>query len=133
MEYYHNDAGLTKGEFEDYNNFLVSTAVSGNNNSISAAMNTNKNYFSDTNLMQDYLYLKMSWPEPFKWVYLTPSLQVIYNIEDKSALIGLPISYKPITNVEFIFWPTFLLGNKKTEFGSKQYKNKLDLWIRFYF
>ena len=133
MEYYHNDAGLKLKEFDDYNTFLTNAAVSGNSNSMSNAMNMNKNNFSGTNLMQDYLYLKMSLPEPFNWVYFTPSVYTIFNINDGSSIIGIPLSYKPITNIEFILWPTFLVGNKNTEFGSKQYENKLDLWMRFYF
>ena len=133
FEYYHNDAGLTKKEFEDYNDFLVNGAVSGNNASISAVMNTNKNYFNSTNLMQDYLYLKISLPEPFNLVYFTPSVYTIYNIIDGSFIIGVPLSYKPITNFEFIFWPVLLAGDKNTEFGSKQYESKLDIWMRYYF
>lgn len=132
-EYYHNDAGLNRKEFEDYNNFLLNAAISGNNSSIANAMNINRNYFSNTNPMQDYLYLKISWPEPFNWVYFTPSIYTIFNINDGSFILGVPLSYKPITNFEFILWPTFLAGNTNTEFGSKQYESKLDLWLKFYF
>ncbi|OGS20990.1 MAG: hypothetical protein A3J83_06025 [Elusimicrobia bacterium RIFOXYA2_FULL_40_6] len=84
-------------------------------------------------LMQDYLYLKMSWPEPFNWVYFTPSIYTVINTSDRSSIIGIPLSYKPITNFEFILWPSFLIGRQDTEFGSKQYENKLNFWTRFYF
>ncbi|HAX62084.1 MAG TPA: hypothetical protein DCX95_05990 [Elusimicrobia bacterium] len=133
FEYYHNDAGLSVKEFENYNNFLVNAASSGNTNTISGAINTAKNNFSGTNLMRDYLYLKMSWPEPFNWVYFTPAVYTIFNVNDRSSTTGIPLSYKPITNFEFIFWPVFLTGNSNSEFGSKQYKNKLDMWMQFYF
>src|SRR3989339_617264 len=133
LEYYHNDGGLTGNEFAGYNEYMANAVVSGNSNSISSAMNVSKSYFSGANIMQDYLYLKMSCPEPFNWIYFTPSFFIILNINDESSMAGIPLSYKPITNFEFILWPAFLAGGKNTEFGSKPYENKLDLWIRFYF
>ena len=133
IEYYHNGTGLNKKEFENYNNYLINAAVSENSNSISNAMNTSKNYFSGTNLMRDYLYLKVSWPEPFNRVYFTPSMYTIFNINDESSIVGIPLSYKPVTNFEFILWPVLLTGNKNAEFGSKQHESKLDIWMRYYF
>jgi hypothetical protein len=133
LEYYRNEAGLDQNEFEDYNNFLEHAVTSGNIRFVSDAMNTNKNHFSGTNIMRDYLYLKLTWPEPFNLVYFTPSLYSIFNMNDESYMIGIPLSYKPITNFEFILWPVFLTGSTNTEFGSKKYSSKLDLWVRFYF
>ena len=133
LEYYHNDAGLDKKEFDSYNDFLLSAIASGDSSSISNAMNVSKNYFSGTELMRDYLYLKVSWPEPFNWVYFTPSIYTICNINDGSSIVGIPLSYKPITNYEFIFWPTIFMGKDNTEYGSKQYESKLELWMRVNF
>jgi hypothetical protein len=133
LEYYHNDAGLTAKEYEDYNNFLLVSVASGNTDTISSAINTVKNNFSGTNLMQDYLYLKISWPEPFNWVYFTPSVYTIVNTADRSSVVGVPLSYKPVTNLEIILWPAFFVGGTDTEFGGKQYENKSDMWVRFYF
>ena len=133
LEYYHNDAGLTTKEFEDYNNFLVNAVASGNAVAAFNAANIVRSNFSGTNLMRDYLYLKISWPEPFNMVYFTPSLYTIINTNDGSSITGVPLSYKPVTNLEFIFWPVFLMGNINSELGSKQYENKMELWMRFYF
>ena len=133
MEYYHNDAGLTGKEFENYNNFLENAVASGNTDTLSNAINIARSNFSGTNLMRDYLYLKISWPEPFNWIYFTPSIYTVINTNDGSSIIGIPMSYKPVTNLEFIFWPTFLVGNATTEFGNKQYENKVETWLRFYF
>ncbi|TSA45196.1 hypothetical protein D4R52_02955, partial [bacterium] len=79
FEYYHNDAGLNNNEFASYNTFLLNASASGDTGSIANAINVSKNYFSSVNLMRDYLYLKVSWPEPFNWVYFTPSIYTIYN------------------------------------------------------
>jgi hypothetical protein len=112
---------------------LLSAIASGDSSSISNAMNVSKNYFSGTELMRDYLYLKVSWPEPFNWVYFTPSIYTICNINDGSSIVGVPLSYKPITNYEIIFWPTIFMGKDNTEYGSKQYESKLELWMRVNF
>ena len=133
LEYYHNDAGLLLKEYEEYNKFLLNAISSENNISLSEALNMNKNYFTSPNLMQNYLYLKISLPEPFNWVDFTPALYTIYNLNDNSFIIGMPLSYKPVTNFEFILWPTIIIGYDSTEYGSKQYKEKLDMWMRFYF
>ncbi|HAR63698.1 MAG TPA: hypothetical protein DCS13_09565 [Candidatus Margulisbacteria bacterium] len=132
-EYYHNDNGLTRDEYHLYKNF-ISGVLSGNNgNDIQRARSYNQNFFNSTVLMQDYIYFKVSQPEPFGWLYFTPSLSAIYNVADGSALISLPLSFVPITNFEFIFWPTIMTGAPETEFGNKQLQNKLEFWMRFYY
>ncbi|OGS36087.1 MAG: hypothetical protein A2293_09300 [Elusimicrobia bacterium RIFOXYB2_FULL_49_7] len=133
LEYYHNDAGVSVNEFKDYNRFLANAASSGNDSIVSNAISINRNNFNGANIMQDYLYLKMSWPEPFNLIYFTPAVYTIFNINDGGSIIGIPLSYKPVTNFEFLFRPVFLTGNSNSEFGSKQYKNKLEMWMRFYF
>jgi len=83
--------------------------------------------------MQDYLYWKISQPEPFNWLYFTPSLFTIYNLTDGSYLLSSPLSFKTFTNFELILWPTVMVGPDGTEFGGKQIQKKLELWLRYYF
>lgn len=83
--------------------------------------------------MQNYLYVKITKPEPFDWLYFTPSLYSIYNLHDNSFLLATTLSYKPVTNFEFIFWPTFLLGENNTEFGGKLVQQRVEFWMRVYF
>ncbi|MDQ7797480.1 MAG: hypothetical protein RDU76_00875 [Candidatus Edwardsbacteria bacterium] len=132
-EYCQNEAGLSKAEFEQYQDFLDKAVSSGNNIAVSSALNTGKTYFGDPNLMREYLYLKVSWQEPFNMLYFTPAVQLLYNLDDQSYSAGLPVSYKPITNLEFVFWPVVFAGGSNTEYGSKQYEGKMDLWATFYF
>jgi len=56
-----------------------------------------------------------------------------YGIAHIGAIIGAPLSYSPVSNFSVIFWPTLIVGEEKSEFGSKQLQSKLDLWMRFYF
>jgi len=133
LEYYHNDAGLTVTEYGDYSTFLSDAVDSNISSTISDALNLSKTYFSGSALMQDYLYLKISWPEPFNLVDFAASAFIIYNINDSSLSIGIPLEYQPITNLEILFQPIFLIGNNGAEFGSKQYLGKMEIQASYYF
>jgi len=129
-EYYHNDAGLTADEYKNYLDFLQ--------NSIDAqepdqALKYSKTYFKGSSLMQNYLYLKVIQPEPLGLLYFTPSLFTIYNLGDDSLLLAVLLSYKPFTNFEFTFWPTLLIGDENTEFGSRQFQRKYELRMKIHF
>jgi len=132
-EYYHNGIGLDKAEYTEYIDFLQHSIDSANQSAIKQALGYSQGYFKGVTLMQDYLYLKINQPEPFNWLYFTPSVFVIYNLKDRSLLLATPLSYKPFTNSEFIFWPTFLIGSDGTEFGNKQFQQRLELRMQTYF
>lgn len=132
-EYYHNGLGLNKNELENYLDFLARAANSGNTTIAQQTLGVSQTYFRSSTLMQDYLYVKLVMPEPFDWLYFTPSLYTIYNLNDNSFLLSTSISYKPVTNFEFILWPTFLFGGENSEFGGKMVQQRMELWIRVLF
>lgn len=132
-EYYHNGSGLNESEFSGYLDFLAAGAASDNSAIVRQTLEQSQNNFRSSTLMRDYLYLKFSMPEPFDWLYFTPSLYTLYNLSDRSFLLSTPISYKPVTNVEFIFWPAFLFGDPDSEFGHKQLQQRLEVWMRAFF
>jgi hypothetical protein len=129
LEYYHNQSGMNENEFSDYYDYAAS-ADSTTNTIITGI---NKNYFSVSNLMRDYIYLKLSYPEPFGWLYFTPSVYSIYNINDESFTIGMPISYKSITNSELLLTPILFSGRKISEYGSKAFESKIEIKLSLYF
>jgi len=129
-EYYHNGAGLNEAEYGDYIDFIQSGVDSSNTEK---ALNYSRIYFKGTNLMRDYLYLKVTQPEPFNWLYFTPSIFSIYNLNDNSLLLAVSLSYKPFTNFEVMVWPTFLIGNENTEFGSRQFDQRYELRMKVYY
>lgn len=133
VEYYHNSLGMNRGEFENYADYLANAANSGNGTSGQQALGLSQQYFRSSTLMEDYLYVKLTMPEPFDWLYFTPSLHSIYNLNDNSFLLSASLSYKPVTNFEFIFWPTFLFGGEGSEFGQKMVQKRMELWVRVFF
>ena len=133
FEYYHYDAGLTKDEFRAYQSFLAQAVMTSTSTAVAQAMTMNKAYFSVLNSMKDYLYLKISKPEPFDLVDVSLSAYSIYNIGDGSSSVGFLLSYKPVTNLEVVFEPIVLVGQEDSEFGSKQYQYKMILQAKFAF
>jgi len=132
-EYYHNGSGLSKDEYTNYNEFINNGANSLTETIKQQTLGLSQTYFKGQTLMRDYLYIKLSHPEPFDWLYFTPSLYTIYNLADNSFLLSFQMSYKPVTNIDFIFWATTFVGDETTEYGSKQVKQRLELWMRVFF
>lgn len=132
-EYYYNGAGLSKDEHSRYINFIDNGAKNSDIVLKQQTLGISQTYFKGTTQMQDYLYLKVSHPEPFDWLYFTPSLYTIYNLADNSFLLSFQMSYKPVTNIDFIFWATTFTGDETSEYGSKQVQQRMELWMRVFF
>ncbi len=133
VEYYHNDIGLSASEFDSYHRFLTSGTQDNDPIRLQQVAKVNQTYFRASNLMKDYLYLKLTKPEPFDLLYFTPSLFTIYNLADRSVLLSMTVSYKPVTNAEFILWSTLITGGGNTEYGSKSFQQKVEVWMRVFF
>ena len=85
------------------------------------------------NIMQSYLYLKLSQKEPFDIVYLTTSLIVINNLQDGSYSLTPEIIYSGVTNLELRLRLGINSGGQWTEYGEKAAQNRLELRARYYF
>jgi hypothetical protein len=132
-EYYHNGAGLSPDEYYQYSQFLNNVTDKINPIVAQQTLGVSQTYFKGQTLMRDYLYIKLSHPEPFDWLYLTPSIYTIYNLADNSFILSFQMSYKPITNAEFIFWVSMFAGDEYTEYGGKQVEQRMELWMRVFF
>jgi len=133
VEYYHNNSGLSKNEFASYVDYLQNSLESDIPEIINPAKLNMSTTFRSKTLMQDYLYVKLIQPEPFSWLYSSISMFTIFNLADKSFLLSPQLSYKPYTNFEVLLWPVFFFGGNDSEYGSKQFKRKVEIWMRFYF
>ena len=132
-EYYHNNSGLTHSEYIDYLDLLRNNLNSLDPELISYSKSVLTTSLRAKNFMQDYIYFKASLPEPFEWLYSFVSIFTIYNINDNSFILSPQIGYRPFTNSEILFWPSLFIGNSNSEYGSKQFQNKVEMWFRFYF
>ncbi len=132
-EYFHNNSGLSHDEFSDYLSYLQNVVETDDPELIDQTKRNMSGAFRSKIFMRDYLYLKLMQPEPFDILYTSVSVFSIYNLSDNSFVLSPQISYKPFTNFEFLFWPFFFIGENNTEYGSKPFKKKLEIWMRFYF
>jgi len=132
VEYLHNDAGLDE---EQMNNFFdaVDAAISGNSGLLTIIKNYQSENLSSQFLMKDYIYAKLSQPEPFDFLYFTPSVFVLYNLNDNSKMIGGEFNYSRFENLNLKIKYNFLLGDLNSEFGGKINSKKLSLLADYTF
>ncbi|MCK4578050.1 MAG: hypothetical protein KAU50_04625 [Candidatus Marinimicrobia bacterium] len=133
LEYYHSDFGYSSSDIGKFSDNLENAILSQDPVILQTARALAQSFFFTKNIGQDYLYAKFSQPEPFDILYLTPSLQGIINLNDRSLLLSPIISYKPYVNSEFILWSTVFLGDSDSEYGIKSADWSLELWLRIYF
>jgi len=128
FEYYHNGQGYTEVEAADMYHSLESMSDSD-----LAGVARSLTGYQVPNFMTNYLYLKASQKEPFGWLYLTPSLYSITNIDDGSYNLIPEVVYTGIENLELRARVSLLYGGAGTEYGEKSSDWKLELRARYYF
>ena len=112
-----------------YNSFLLT----GNDSLLELAVNPLSEYYRKFTPMRDYMYLRISQKEPFNILYFIPSLQSIFNLNDKSFSMALELLYNPVTNLELRVKGTTIFGKRRSEFGEKQNNFRLEFRGRYYF
>ncbi|MCK4858420.1 MAG: hypothetical protein KAT58_10655 [candidate division Zixibacteria bacterium] len=132
-EYYHDNRGLSESEFRDLLGFLRDRVASGDSEIVTQTRIDFTSRFQTRTFMRDYLYVKVSQPEPFSWLYSSIGAFTIYNLDDNSFTLSAQLGYKPFTNFEFLLWPTVLSGDDNSEYGSRQLEGKVEMWLRWFF
>ncbi len=131
-EYLHNDAGF---ETEQMIYFFktIDVALSSDQSLLPEVKEYQLENFNNQFLMQDYFYLKLIQPEPFNILYFTPSIYLLYNINDESKMIGGEFNYSRFNNLDLKIKYTFLSGNANSEFGEKTTFNKISFLMDYTF
>ncbi|MEA3429028.1 MAG: hypothetical protein U9Q84_07465 [Thermodesulfobacteriota bacterium] len=136
-EIYRNGTGFSEEEISGYYNYIQkgynTYETTGAESSLKKSLRYTKAYYSDKNFMKQYLYLKITQKEPFNILYFTPSLNIIFNAEDKSYSLTPELLYEPISNLELKFKFTLFHGNYHSEFGEKPYDYKAVCFAKYYF
>ena len=92
-EYYRNDGGYSPAEMQDFFT-AVDFATSTNN---AALLNTLAAVSAKSFLVRspgrEYLYLRLSNKEPFDWLYFTPAITLISNLQDDSYSLSPELLY----------------------------------------
>ena len=128
-EYYHRRAGMSQDEVEAYLDY-VRDGVAADAAATRVALSS---HFDSKTLSTDYLYLKGTRPEPLGWLYTSLSAWVIANARDGSAALFGQLAYSGVTDLELLIRPALFVGGSGTEYGSKLFDQRLEVWGRFYF
>lgn len=136
-EYYHNGRGFSGGAMTGYFSFIDAAydpyLTSGGGSLLQRAVYLGNYGYGAVNPMRNYLYLRISRPEPFNILYFTPALTTIVNTDDKSFSLAPEILWTRITNFELRLKAAFLAGPAGTEFGEKAGNARYELRARYYF
>ena len=128
FEYYNNGQGYTEKEVEDLFHFI---GVADDSQLIAARPDLSG--YQLPNFMRNYLYLKASQKEPFGWLYVTPALFTILNLDDGSFNLIPEVSYTGVENLELRSRLSFLSGGNDTEYGDKVNDWKIEFRARYFF
>ncbi|MBU2645664.1 hypothetical protein KKI24_13225 [bacterium] len=120
METYHNSSGLTEKE----STALFASAHSGSATALRQLVSLTQ---KSRTLNQNYAYLKASIKEPFDWLYFTPSMAWLVNLDDSSANMNLQLTYTPASNWLFQTSWQHLAGETHTQYGEGIVQDKIVL------
>jgi hypothetical protein len=134
LEYIYNGAGVNLNEAELW--YLAAEhALENQNEQIIRRIRTLWNEkFNTQFLMQQYLYFKVNYPEPFTLLYVTPSVYSLVNIADKSFMAGIALNYTRFDALVCVARYIIMHGkDAMTEFGSKIGAMKFEVDVQYYF
>lgn len=134
VEYYRNGSGYGASEMQDYYDFLDASLISNPSQaSVNKARTIAQSGYGRPNSGRDYLYVKASVNEPFRWVYSSASLTTMFNLNDQSWQITPELTYTGFSNVEIRTRVLLLGGREQSEFGEKTADRRIEIYARFFF
>lgn len=137
LEYYYNGAGYSDDEMSAiastihaaYDRYLAS----GNPTEMDRLRTVFQSTLGRPTPGRRYVYLRLSWKEPFDILYFTPALTTMANVDDSSFSITPELLYTRYKNTELrlrVFW---LHGARLSDFGEKINERRIELRARYYF
>jgi hypothetical protein len=132
-EYYRNSGGYSSGELEAYFS-AVDAAFAGSDTPLLNTLATigTKNYLV-RNPGREYCYVRVSNKEPFDWLYFTPAVTLMANLQDGSYSLAPELLYIGVEDFELRFKATLLRGDQYSEFGEKRNRQRFELRARYFF
>lgn len=135
-EYYFNGLGNKKNDQQQFYRCVHQAWEDGDQDLIDQlpiGKDLDKGPFSRPNPMRQYMNFRVWWEEPRNLLYLTPGLQVLYNLEDHSFSVSPDVIYTAFENLALRLRATIPVGDRLTEWGEKPNEYKIELRARYYF
>jgi hypothetical protein len=133
LEYLHVGSGYAKDDMNEYWKTLNYANTSSDPKRIQSVLQTNSKYFSSQFITTDYLFFKAIHPDPFNFVYFTPSIYSIVNILDHSMMVGLEMTYSRSKHLLLTGRYIAFLGKNESEYGSKPVQYRVELRAKWSF
>lgn len=120
VEFFHDSNGMDSDESEDnYKQIESGSPVVAK--TYIAQLQQNKT------ISQNYGYLKASVKEPFDWLYFTPSVTCLNNMDDGSSNYMTQLAYAPSENWSLAFTWQHLDGDQFSQYGENLTRDKIEL------
>lgn len=132
-EYYKNEAGYSEEQMSDFFTAVNLADATANTTLINQLSLLSQQTYLKRNPGIQYLYLRLSNKEPFDWLYLTPAITIISNLDDNSYSVTPELIYSGIKNLELRFKASWLSGRQYTEFNEKRNDHKVEFRLRYFF
>ena len=135
-EYYFNGLGNSVSEQQQFYRCVHEAWETGDSDIIEGlpvGKDLDKGPFTKPNPMRRYMNFRAWWEEPNNILYLTPGLQVLYNLDDRSFSVSPEVIYTGFDDLELRLRATVPVGDPLTEWGEKPNEYKISLRARYYF
>jgi hypothetical protein len=133
LEYLHIGSGHAQDEMDAYYQAADNARASSEPRRINAVLQAASWYYNSQCISTDYLFIKAIHPDPFNFVYFTPSLYAIISLLDRSMMAGFEMSYNRSRNLFFTARYIAFVGNNESEYGLKPARHRIDLRAKWSF
>lgn len=137
IEYYHNGTGVSGDDMKNYYAYVArgydTYQTTGSATILGNAQQMADGGYGRFSAMENYLYARFSWKEPFDILYFTPALTGMMNTDDQSWSLTPELLYTGFTNWELRFRSGVIVGTRNSDFGEKQNDYRLELRVGYYF
>jgi len=133
-ELYRNGTGYSEAQLARFYDLVDRAFGAGGGQALQAqARALAQAGYGRANAGRNYAYLRVSAKDPFDWLYVSPSLTSIVNLDDRSVQLTFELLYTGWENVELRLRGILTHGDDATEFGEKPAAQRVELRLRLYF
>ncbi|MDZ7652370.1 MAG: hypothetical protein U5L03_07345 [Burkholderiaceae bacterium] len=133
-ELYRNGTGFDEDQLGRFYALLDQAFAAGGGQALQAqARSLAQAGYGRANPGRNYAYLRVSAKDPFDWLYVSPSVTSIVNLDDRSYQLTFELLYTGWENVELRLRGVLTNGDDATEFGEKPAAQRVELRLRLYF
>ncbi len=133
-ELYRNGTGVGEDALARFYALLDQAFAAGGSQALQAlARSLAQSGYGRANPGRNYAYLRVSAKDPFDWLYVSPSVTSIVNVDDRSYQLTFEVLYTGWQNVELRLRGIVTRGNGGSEFGEKPAAQRVELRLQRYF